>query len=203
MNRCAGCNREADRVCKHNDSLFVCTPCTKLMPPVARATRLIDESPTYCPECDERMWHGQTICTTCVDELLCAWSGLESLDNNPFVEYLVIPSIRFHQSNSLWDGATRVRDEWGYRLENGTEISFAALRESEGMMIPIEPPRCIGCDANRSRMYCSDSIPGVIMCADCQRQVTRVILGMGFDLDHPLLNELLSAEIRTWTNWDS
>jgi hypothetical protein len=87
--------------------------------------------------------------------------------------------------------------------KNGTEISFAALRESEGMMIPIEPPRCIGCDANRSRMYCSDSIPGVIMCADCQRQVTRVILGMGFDLDHPLLNELLSAEIRTWTNWDS
>lgn len=201
MNRCAGCDREADRVSRHNDSIFFCTPCTKILP--ALKTKEVDGlAPNYCPTCDERLWHGEIVCISCVEELLTCWLQVESIDNHPLVYELVLPSIRFHQGNGMWNG-DYIRSEFWYdlRLPDGVHtISFQALREAEGMMIRLEPPRCSCCDKPHATMAKSTTWDDFYVCGTCQTYVSQWLDREDLGHLNPIIDELFCKDDRHWRN---
>jgi hypothetical protein len=96
---CMGCNRDADRQVKGNDSLFICTPCTQLLPGI-RTNRIVGVT-FQCIECGTACFHGQKLCTFCLADVIRWLDEADQLDDNPFLYELVLPLIRFYQSLDL------------------------------------------------------------------------------------------------------
>lgn len=98
---CMGCSRPADRQVKGNDSLFICTPCTQLLPAI-KTNRIVGIS-HECIECGTTCFHGQKLCTFCLADVI-RWVDENipsALDDNPFIYELVLPLIRFYQALDL------------------------------------------------------------------------------------------------------
>lgn len=100
MTNCAGCNRRAQKLFKHNESLGLCIPCTRLLPVgMDKHLKWVSEEETRCQACDGPCYWGGDYCSSCRDDVLRYLFRLdkELMDENPWVFELCLPGIRFRQ----------------------------------------------------------------------------------------------------------
>lgn len=103
MTKCAGCGHTADLYAKHNESIKICTPCSKLLWRIEWKSSQASRYP-HCECCDMPIFHGGIVCPSCVrdaNEWMYKELGLDLMHNNPFVHRLNTAAIRFAQYLNL------------------------------------------------------------------------------------------------------
>lgn len=196
---CTGCGRTADRLIK-NTTLEICTPCTKLLPLLA-TKHISGFEPRYCPECDERLWHGQLYCISCVEDAIEYVHAIEPglCDDNIFIYEMLLPNIRFHQGLHLADPAGCPRSEFWHDIRIGDSlesISFEGIRKSEGMLARLPPRKCDCCGSSeqRAQLYVCDSFESEFLwCEECRQTLARYLTTQGMS-DHPMVRMLLATD---------
>jgi hypothetical protein len=190
MNRCAGCDREADKQIKES-SLFICTPCTKLVPQIP--SKSIAE-PSYCPECDERMWHGEIICRTCLDGTLSAAASAAYEIPAVLAYELALPIIRFQQSLDLYGAQSY--SEWEYRFHSDGHwhsIDFTEYHERIGVLKKLEPRCCEFCGASMGLRFTNPAFGGFYQCYGCVVRISTWLYNRDLLDENPFAELMLAG----------